>query len=79
MLRQWPSTWQRPCSNSRSRMGSGVVSRQRLNRGQFTRFLGETAPNHMVMEACGMAHDWSRVAQQHGHRVTLIPAAYVRP
>jgi transposase len=56
-----------------------VVSRQRLNRGQFTRFLGETAPTHVVMEACGMAHYWGRVAQQHGHRVTLIPPAYVRP
>ena len=26
-----------------------------------------------------MAHYWGRVAQQHGHRVTLVPPAYVRP
>jgi transposase len=31
------------------------------------------------MEACGTAHYWGRVAQAHGHRVTLIPPAYVRP
>jgi transposase len=31
------------------------------------------------MEACGMAHYWGRIAQQHGHRVTLVPPAYVRP
>jgi transposase len=56
-----------------------VVDRRRLNRAQFTRFLVETAPTHIVMEACGMAHFWGRVAQQHGHRVTLVPPAYVRP
>ena len=80
MLRQWPSTSQRPCSSSRSRMRSGASSaRQRLNRAQFTRFLAETPATHVVMEACGMAHYWGRVAQQHGHRVTLVPPAYVRP
>ncbi len=56
-----------------------VVGRQRLNRPQFTRYLTQTAPLHVVMEACGMAHYWGRLAQQHGHRVTLIPPAYVRP
>jgi transposase len=56
-----------------------IVSRQRLNRTQFTRFLAETSATHVVMEACGMAHYWGRVAQQHGHRVTLLPPAYVRP
>jgi transposase len=56
-----------------------VISRQRLNRAQFTRYLTQTAPTHVVMEACGMAHYWGRLAQQHGHRVTLVPPAYVRP
>jgi transposase len=56
-----------------------IVSRQRLNRQQFTRFLAETPATHVVMEACGMAHDWGRLAQQHGHRVTLVPPSYVRP
>jgi transposase len=56
-----------------------IISRQRLNRAQFTRYLTQTLPTHVVMEACGMAHYWGRVAQQHGHRVTLVPPAYVRP
>ena len=56
-----------------------VVSRQRLNRAQFTRYLTQTSPTHLVMEACSMAHYWGRLAQQHGHRVTLVPPAYVRP
>lgn len=56
-----------------------VISRQRLNRAQFTRYLTQTSPTHIVMEACGMAHYWGRLAQQHGHRVTLVPPAYVRP
>ena len=56
-----------------------IVARQRLNRAQFTRFLTQTPPTHVVMEACGMAHHWGRVAQEHGHCVTLLPPAYVRP
>ena len=56
-----------------------VVERRRLNRAQFTRYLTETRPTHFVMEACGMAHFWGRLAQQQGHRVTLVPPAYVRP
>jgi transposase len=56
-----------------------VVSRHRLNRAQFGRFLAQTPSTHVVMEACGTAHYWGRVAQQHGHGVTLVPPAYVRP
>jgi transposase len=56
-----------------------IIERQRLNRAQFARFLFETPATHVVMEACGTAHYWGRVAQQHGHRVTLMPPAYVRP
>ena len=56
-----------------------LVGRQRLNRAGFTRFLAATPPTHVVMEACGTAHYWGRVAQDHGHRVTLVPPGYVRP
>ena len=31
------------------------------------------------MEACGTAHYWGRMAQEHGHEVTLLPPVYVRP
>ena len=56
-----------------------ITERQRLNRTQFARFLRQTPATHIVMEACGMAHYWGRVAQGHGHTVTLIPPSYVRP
>jgi transposase len=56
-----------------------ISSRQRLNRAQFARFLAQAPATHVVMEGCGTAHYWGRVAQQHGHRVTLLPPTYVRP
>lgn len=31
------------------------------------------------MEACATSHHWGRVAQRHGHKVRLVPAAYVKP
>jgi len=56
-----------------------IVARHRFNRRQFTRFLATESPTHVVMEACGTAHYWGRCAQRHGHTVTLLPPAYVRP
>ena len=56
-----------------------ITGRRRCSRRTFARFLATTAPTHVVMEACGTAHHWGRCAQQHGHRVTLLPPAYVRP
>lgn len=31
------------------------------------------------MQACGTVHYWGRLAQSHGHEVTLLPPVYVRP
>lgn len=56
-----------------------LVERRRLNRRQFARFLADQTPSHVVMEACGTAHYWGRVAQGHGHRVSLLPVRYVKP
>ena len=57
-----------------------VVQRKRLNREAFRRYIQEQAdPVEWVMEACGTAHYWGRVAQSLGHRVTLIHPRYVRP
>jgi transposase len=56
-----------------------VMERRRLTRARFMRFVADTPPTHLVMEACGTAHYWGRLAQEHGHRVTLVPPAYVRP
>jgi transposase len=56
-----------------------IVARQRLNRRQFAGFLAQEPAAHVVMEACGTAHYWGRIAQQHGHAVSLLPPGYVRP
>ena len=57
-----------------------VVQRKRLSREAFRRYIQEQAgPVEWVMEACGTAHYWGRVAQSLGHRVKLIHACYVRP
>jgi transposase len=58
--------------------GDGTEHR-RLTRTAFTRFLANQPGSQVVMEACGSAHHWARVAQSHGHRVRLLPAQYVRP
>jgi transposase len=56
-----------------------ITARYRLTRTQFSRFLRDQPAAHVVMEACGTAHHWGRSAQAAGHRVTLLPAQYVRP
>jgi transposase len=56
-----------------------VIARHRFTRPQFERFLRAQPPAHLVMEACASAHHWGRLARQLGHRVSLIPAQYVRP
>lgn len=57
-----------------------VVQRKRLNREAFRRYIQEQAePVEWVMEACGTAHYWGRVAQALGHQVRLLHPRYVRP
>jgi transposase len=56
-----------------------VARRHRLSRGQFERFLEREEAATVVMEACGTAHFWGRVAQREGHRVVLLPPHAVRP
>lgn len=56
-----------------------ITERKRYGRASFRRFLGTRRPSRVVMEACGTAHYWGRLAQEHGHRVTLLPPNYVRP
>jgi len=45
-----------------------VVDRKRLSRAQFHRFLAQTEPVRLVMEACGTSHYWGRTAQSLGQR-----------
>ncbi len=56
-----------------------ITERKRFGRTAFMRFLTKRQPCRVVMEACGTAHYWGRVAQGRGHRVTLLPPHYVRP
>ena len=56
-----------------------ITERKRYGRMSFMRFLTKRQPCRVVMEACGTANYWGRVAQAHGHQVTLLPVQYVRP
>ena len=56
-----------------------IVSRKRLSRSQFDRFLANHEPATIVMETCSSAHHWARKATSHGHQPRLIHAPYVRP
>lgn len=60
---------------------AGEVSQhKRLSRVAFARYVQEqVGPVEWVMEACGTAHYWGRVAQARGHRVILLHPRYVRP
>ena len=55
-----------------------IISRKRLNRAQFHRFLTQSSPVRVIMEACGTAHYWGRTAQLLGHEVKLLHAKYVK-
>jgi transposase len=62
-----------------SQRPGSVSKRGRLSRAQFARLLATHEPATVVMEACGTAHHWARVAQGSNHRVLLLPPHTVRP
>src|SRR5512132_373125 len=56
-----------------------VVIRRKLKRRYVLAFF-EKLPTCLIgMEACATSHHWSRELQDLGHRVRLMPPAYVRP
>jgi transposase len=55
-----------------------VVQSLRLKRADFLNFWHNLKPVHVVMEACGSAHHFGRWLTSLGHRVSLLPAQYVR-
>ena len=57
--------------------GSVVVKRQ-LRRSQVLAFFEKLKPCLVGLEACGSAHFWAREIAGFGHRVRLMPPAYVR-
>lgn len=56
-----------------------VVFRHRLKRRQLLHFFEKHPPALIGMEACGTAHYWGRELEKLGHRVKLMPPAYVKP
>jgi len=55
-----------------------IVQSLRLKRTDFLNFWNNLKPVHVVMEACGSAHHFGRWLTSLGHRVSLLPAQYVR-
>jgi transposase len=53
--------------------------RKQLKRCEVLRFFAKLAPCTVAMEACGTAHYWAREIAKLGHKVLLIPPAYVKP
>lgn len=62
------------CANANFR----IVQSLRLKRADFLKFWSNLKPVHVVMEACGSAHHFGRWLTSLGHRVSLLPAQYVR-
>ncbi len=56
-----------------------VVERRALRRRQVMPFFGKLEPCLIGMEACGTSHYWARELSALGHRVKLMPPAYVTP
>jgi transposase len=56
-----------------------VVLRRQLRRGAVEKFFAQLSPCTVGVEACGTAHHWARVIGRYGHRVRLMPPAYVKP
>ena len=56
-----------------------VVIRRKLKRRYVLAFFQKFPTCLIGMEACATSHHWSRELQALGHRVRLMPPAYVRP
>jgi transposase len=56
-----------------------VVIRRKLKRRYLLAFFEKLPACLVGIEACATSHHWSRQLQALGHRVRLMPPAYVRP
>lgn len=59
--------------------GERTVLRRKLRRGEVEDFFRAQPSLIVGMEACGGAYYWARVLEGLGHRVRLMPPAYVKP
>jgi transposase len=58
--------------------GEKALSRK-LRRAQVEAFFAKLEPCLVGIEACATAHHWARTIEKLGHRVRLMPPAYVKP
>src|SRR6202171_4181206 len=56
-----------------------VVIRRQLERRYVLAFFQKLPPCLIGIEACASSHHWSRELQALGHKVRLMPPAYVKP
>jgi len=56
-----------------------VLARRKLRRVEVLEFFAKVGPCLVGMEACATAHHWAREIGKLGHKVRLIPQAYVKP
>ncbi len=56
-----------------------VLFRKKLAREKLLPFIAEQSPCTVAVEACATAHHWGREIQKLGHKVRLVPPAYVKP
>ena len=56
-----------------------VVVRKALRRVQLLPFFAKLSPCLVGIEACGTSHHWARELVGLGHKVRLMPPAYVKP
>jgi transposase len=59
--------------------GGQVVMRRQLKRRYVLTFFQKLPPCLVGIEACASSHHWSRELQALGHKVRLMPPAYVKP
>ena len=59
--------------------GGEVIVRRALRRRQMLPFFRKLEACLIGMEACGTSHYWARELSGLGHRVKLMPPAYVKP
>jgi transposase len=56
-----------------------VIFRRQLKRRYVLAFFEKMPPCLVGIEACASSHHWSRELQSLGHKVRLMPPAYVKP
>lgn len=56
-----------------------VLVRKTLRRAQLLPFFAKLSPCLVGIEACGTSHHWARELVGLGHKVRLMPPAYVKP